>query len=156
MHFFRTSWQARHFERWLLLLLKWLLLTLVILLTLNKLKFLVVILLTLRRSKFLVVIFLTFSRSKKLPTKLLWEKPDACASFFGHGLMSPALHPGFSDLWGSPPALRSTPTLGFFECLGIQFFNSLTCDLRDAMPRKRSLHSHVTWRTPCHARGHRH
>ena len=23
----------------------------------------------------------------------------------------------------------------FFECLGIQFFKSLTCDLRDAMPR---------------------
>ena len=28
---------------------------------------------------------------------------------------------------------------GFFECIGIQFFNSLTCDLRDAMPRQRSL-----------------
>ena len=33
---------------------------------------------------------------------------------------------------------------GFFflcvcECLGIQFFNSLTCALRDAMPRQRSL-----------------
>ena len=28
--------------------------------------------------------------------------------------------------------------LFFFECLGIQFFNSLTCDLRDAMPRQRS------------------
>ena len=27
----------------------------------------------------------------------------------------------------------------FFECLGIQFFNSLTCDLRDIMPRQRSL-----------------
>ena len=27
----------------------------------------------------------------------------------------------------------------FFECIGIQFFNSLTCDLRDAMPRQRSL-----------------
>ena len=47
-------------------------------------------------------------------------------SFFGNCLMSPALHPGFSDHWESPPALRSTPTLGFFfffECLGIQFFN---------------------------------
>ena len=59
-------------------------------------------------------------------------------SFFDHGLMS--LHPGFSDLLGSPPALSSTPTLGFFfECLGIQFFNSLTCDLRDTMARQRSL-----------------
>ena len=27
----------------------------------------------------------------------------------------------------------------FFECLGIQFFNSLTCDLWDTMPRQRSL-----------------
>ena len=26
----------------------------------------------------------------------------------------------------------------FFECLGIQFFNSLTCDLRDTMPRQRT------------------
>ena len=26
----------------------------------------------------------------------------------------------------------------FFECLGIQFFNSLTCDLRDTMPRQRA------------------
>ena len=29
--------------------------------------------------------------------------------------------------------------LFLFECLGIQFFNSLTCDLRDTMPRERSL-----------------
>ena len=27
----------------------------------------------------------------------------------------------------------------FFECIGIEFFNSLTCDLRDAMPSQRSL-----------------
>ena len=26
-----------------------------------------------------------------------------------------------------------------FECLGIQFYNLLTCDLWDAMPRQRSL-----------------
>ena len=26
----------------------------------------------------------------------------------------------------------------FFECLGIQFFNSLTCDLRDTIPHQRS------------------
>ena len=25
------------------------------------------------------------------------------------------------------------------ECLGVQFFNSLTCDLQDAMPHQRSL-----------------
>ena len=59
--------------------------------------------------------------------------------FFGHCLTSQALHPGFSDLQGSSPALSSTPTFGFFfECLGIQFFNSLTCDLWDTMPRRRS------------------
>ena len=29
--------------------------------------------------------------------------------------------------------------LTFYECFGILFFNSLTCDLRDAMPRHRSL-----------------
>ena len=29
--------------------------------------------------------------------------------------------------------------LFFFVCLGIQFFNSLTCDLGDTMPRLRSL-----------------
>ena len=60
--------------------------------------------------------------------------------FWGHCPVSPALHPGFSGL-RPPPALSSTPTLCFFfcECLGIQFFNSLTCDLGDTMPRQRSL-----------------
>ena len=59
--------------------------------------------------------------------------------FFGYCLMSSALQPGFSDLWGSPPVLSSTPTLDFFfECLGIQSFNWVTCDLWDTMPRQRS------------------
>ena len=55
--------------------------------------------------------------------------------------MLQALHPGFSDAWRSPPTLSSILTQGyfFFECLGIQFFNSLTCELRDAMSRQRSL-----------------
>ena len=91
-----------------------------------------------------VVILLTLNKSRKLTAKLPQEKPDAYAFFcLGHCLMSPALHPGFSDLWGSPPALSSTPTLWFFfafECIGIQFFNSLTCDCG----------------TPCRARGHSH
>ena len=61
--------------------------------------------------------------------------------FWGNYPVSSALHPGFSDLWRPPPALRSIPTLGFFfECLGIRFFNS----------------SHVTYMTPCRARGHSH
>ena len=60
----------------------------------------------------------------------------------GHCLMSLALHPGFSTLAQTYEGLSSTQTLGFFfffECIGIQFFNSHTCDLRDAMPRQRSL-----------------
>ena len=62
----------------------------------------------------------------KAITKLPWEKLDAWA-FFGHYLVSPALHPGFSGLWRSPPDLSSTPKLGFFfffffECLGIKLF----------------------------------
>ena len=48
--------------------------------------------------KNLIVILLTLSKLKKLTKKLPWEKLDAYASFFGQGLMSPALHPGFSDL----------------------------------------------------------
>ena len=48
--------------------------------------------------KNLIVILLTLNKFKKLTKKLPWEKLDAYASFFGHGLMSPALHPGFSDL----------------------------------------------------------
>ena len=35
--------------------------------------------------------------------------------FPGYLAMSPALHPGFSDPWRSPPALSSTPTT--FDCL---------------------------------------
>ena len=83
------------------------------------------------------------SQKIKPTSELPWEKLDAWA-FFGHHLMSVALHPGFSGLWKSPPALSSTLTRGFFlsfECLGIQFFN---------------LHLHVTYGMPCHTRGHSH
>ena len=87
--------------------------------------------------------FADFEQVKKTNSKTpVGETKYLCIFCLGHCLMSPALHPGFSDLWGSPPALSSTPILGFFfvfECIGIQFFNSLTCDLRDAMPRQRSL-----------------
>ena len=48
--------------------------------------------------KNLIVILLTLKKLKKLTKKLPWEKLDASASFFGHGRMSPALHPGLSDL----------------------------------------------------------
>ena len=73
--------------------------------------------------------------------KLPWEKLDAWAAF-GPYLVSPAVYPGFSDLWGSPPTsseLYPDTRLFFYECLGIQFFNSLTCDLQNAMPCQRSL-----------------
>ena len=53
-------------------------------------------------------------------TKLPWEKLDVDASAFYLSIYL------FIYLF-------------IFECLGIQFFNSLTCDLRDTMPRQRSL-----------------
>ena len=47
--------------------------------------------------------------------------------------------------------------LVFFECIGIQFFNSLTCDLRMPCHARGHLHSLTCdLRTPCHARGHLH
>ena len=69
----------------------------------------------------------------------MWE--TGCLSIFlGRYLVSLALHSGFSGPWRSPPALSSTLTQGyFFECLGIQFFNSITCDFQDAMPHQSSL-----------------
>ena len=86
-----------------------------------------VFLLTLNKSKNLVVIFLTLNKLKKLATKLPREKP---------------MHPS-PILYFQPSPVQSDsrlphPTL-FFECIGIQFFNSLTCDLQDAMPHQRSL-----------------
>ena len=66
---------------------------------------------------------------------LAWEKVVFVLLLFifvylfpGYFAMSPALHPGFSDLWRSPPALSSTPTtfdsLFFFiyrECYGFEW-----------------------------------
>ena len=53
---------------------------------------------------------------------LAWEKVVFVLLLFifvylfpGYFAMSPALHPGFSDPWRSPPALSSTPTT--FDCL---------------------------------------
>ena len=95
--------------------------------------------------------FADFEQVIKTGNKTPVRETGCLYIFFNCYLMSPTLHPGFSDLWRSPPA--------FFECLGIQFFNSLTCDLRDAMPRQMSptlICSHVTCGTLCHARGHLH
>ena len=63
--------------------------------------------------------------------------------------------------------LKSCPTLLDFStlyqifcpglCKGLHQLWALTCDLWDAMPCQRSLTlSHVTYRMPCHARGHLH
>ena len=70
-----------------------------------------------------------------------------------------ALHPGFSDLWGSPPALSSTPTLGFFWMLRcpVFWFTSLflTQSVRLPLATYPSLcRAYVTYRMTCHARGH--
>ena len=99
-------------------------------------------LLTLSKSRN-VVYFANFGQVKKQLYNKTPLGETVCLSIFGH-ILSPALHPGFSDLWRSPPALSSTPTWDYFilfECLSIQFFN---------------LRSHVTYGMPCHARGHSH
>ena len=74
---------------------------------------------------------------KKTNSKTPVGKTRCLCMVFFICLMPSALHPAFSDLWGSPPALSSTPTFVvffFFECIGIQFFNSL-----HAMSCQRSL-----------------
>ena len=64
-----------------------------------------------------------------------------------HFLFTPLPHVTGTPPWLFRPMRVSTSSelypdtwLFFvFECIGIQFFNSLTCDLRDAMPHQRSL-----------------
>ena len=59
--------------------------------------------------------FADFEQVKKTNSETpVGETGCLCIFSLGHCLMSPALHPGFSDLWRSPPALNSTLTLGFF------------------------------------------
>ena len=91
---------------------------------------------------FIKYILLTLNKSSNAINKTpLGENGCLSLFFWGYHPVSLALHPGFSDLWRPPPALSSILTLGFFfECLGIQFFNS----------------SHGTYGTPYHARGHSH
>ena len=68
--------------------------------------------------------------TNRMPKHFFFLRPPPCV---------PGTPPSFSGL-RPPPALSYTQALSFFcECLGIQFFNSLTCDLRDTMPRQRSL-----------------
>ena len=58
------------------------------------------------------------------------------ASCHQHSTLASQTIEGLHQLWALPQQLLFSPP--FFECLGIQFFNSLTCDLRDIMPRQRS------------------
>ena len=76
-------------------------------------------------------------------TKFPWEKPDTwaflggllpCVTGTSPWLLRPVKVSTSSELY--PDALLF---FLFFQCLGIQFFNSLTCDLQDAMSRQRSL-----------------
>ena len=106
--------------RWLFV--RWLLLELLLLrrlllgwLLVRQLLLTLVIFADFEQVKNLIVIFLTLNKLKKLTIKLPWEKLDAYASFLCQGLMSLTLHPCFSDLLGSPPALSSTLTLGFLN-----------------------------------------
>ena len=84
------------------------------------------------------IILLTLNKSKKLPR----EKPDAYALF----LFRPLPHVTSTPPWllrsmrvsTSSELYPDTWLFFVFECIGIQFFNSHTCDLRDAMLRQRS------------------
>ena len=104
--------------------------------------------LTLNKQK---IILQTFNKSKKLTAKLQWAKPDVYALLFF--LAQPPLATSLNLLWTIARFLDPFYTFSpahrrvicYFtapnplECIGIQFFNSLTCDLRDTMPRQRSL-----------------
>ena len=84
------------------------------------------------------------------------------SNFLGYLSMSPALDPGFSDLWGSPPALSSTPAA--FGCLHFLVVQAsrftihplfLTQSVRPPLVTYPSLCSiYVTYRTPCYVSGH--
>ena len=80
-----------------------------------------------------------------------WSWPKSLQNSLGRNWMP--IHHFFSFLaiapcyqhstWLLRPVRVSTsselyPNTWLFDCLGIQFFNSLTCDLRDTMPRQRS------------------
>ena len=58
----------------------------------------------------------------------------AIASCHQHSTLASQTCEGLRQVWALPRHLASF----FFECLGIQFFNSLTCDLQDTMPHQRS------------------
>ena len=88
--------------------------------------------------------FTDFEHVKKTNNKTPVGETGYLCIFF---LFRPLPHVNGTPPWLLRPMRVSTSSelypntwLFFFECIGIQFFNSLTCDLR----------------TPCHARGHLH
>ena len=74
----------------------------------------IVILLALDKSK-KIVVFANFGQVNFLLDETPLRETGWLSNFLGSLSMSPALHPGFSDLLRSPPALSSTPTT--FGCL---------------------------------------
>ena len=74
----------------------------------------IVVLLILGKSK-KIVIFADFGQVNFLLDKTPLGETGCLSNFLGSLSMSPALHPGFSDLFRYPPALSSTPTT--FGCL---------------------------------------
>ena len=81
------------------------------------------------------------NNNKNLQKKLPWEKLDVWAFFEAttlcdlHSTLASQTRKVLHQLWTLP----QHKTFFFFECLGIRFLNSLTCDLRDTMPPQRSL-----------------
>ena len=87
--------------------------------------------------------FTDFEHVKKTNNKTPVGETGYLCIFF---LFRPLPHVNGTPPWLLRPMRVSTSSelypntwVFFFECIGIQFFNSLTCDLRDAMPRQRSL-----------------
>ena len=107
--------------------------------------------------------FAAFEQVKNLPNSKTPLRETGCLSnILGYLSMSPALHPGFSDLWRSVLALSSTPTaFGYLLFLIVQASSflihslSLTQSVRLPLGTYHSLCSTcVSYRTPCHASGH--
>ena len=127
-------------------------------------------------SKNAVVILLNFEQvithfvdfeQVKITVKLLREKPDAYALLFFLPIpfsVIPQSSVDYRQVFRPILYFRPSPSQSDlrlyrlpFEWIDTQFFNLPThvADIRDTMPRQRSLtHTHVTYRTPCHARGH--
>ena len=85
----------------------------------------------------LAVILLTLQNSPRrncMPEHFL--RPLSCVTGTPLWLVRPVKVSTSSKLY---PDTRLLFFFFLFECSGIQFFSSLTCDLRDTMPRQRSL-----------------